>query len=287
MNELLTAPAIMLALTLLLGVILAVAYRLLKVDEDPRIAETESILPGTNCGACGEPGCLPFAQKLVTGEVQPSGCTVAGEDVIDELAEFLGVDAGDQNKRVARLRCAGGKLEAYQIAEYDGFESCRAAAVVSGGGKGCSWGCLGLADCDVSCDFDAIHMNSNGLPVVDVDRCTACGDCVDACPKDLFELVPLSQKLYVQCNIPLAGDSVTVLCSVGCDGCGKCAADAPEGQIEMVEELPIIHYNLGLPVSSKPTGRCPTNSILWLDSGQFLESSSEERENKKRYAQLS
>jgi hypothetical protein len=55
----------------------------------------------------------------------------------------------------------------------------------------------------------------------------------------------------------------------------------------MVEELPIIHYNLGLPVTAKPTVRCPTNSIIWLDGGQFLESSSAERENKKRYAQLS
>ncbi|MCW8982714.1 MAG: RnfABCDGE type electron transport complex subunit B, partial [Gammaproteobacteria bacterium] len=139
MNELIIAPAIMVALTLLFGMIIAVAYRFLKVDEDPRIAEADEILPGSNCGACGEPGCLPFAQKLVSGEVEPSGCTVASEDVIDELAEFLGVDAGEQDKRVARLRCAGGKAEAYQIAEYDGFESCRAAAVVSGGGKGCSW----------------------------------------------------------------------------------------------------------------------------------------------------
>lgn len=275
----------MTGLGLFFGVILAVAYKLLKVEEDPRLAHTEELLPGTNCGACGEPGCLPFAQKLVSGAVQPSQCTVASSDDIDEIADYLGVDAGEVEKRVARLHCAGGKAQAYQIAEYDGFDSCRAAAVISGGGKGCSWGCLGLADCEVSCDFDAIHMNSNGLPVVDIDKCTACGDCVEACPKDLFELLPLSQKLLVQCNTPLAGESVTVLCSVGCDGCAKCAADAAPGLIEMKNELPLIHYELGLPVTPRATARCPTSAIQWLEAGQFNEEESQS-ENRQRYAQL-
>jgi electron transport complex protein RnfB len=285
MNEFLTAPAIMTGLGLFFGVILAVAYKLLKVEEDPRIAHTEELLPGTNCGACGEPGCLPFAQKLVAGEVQPSGCTVASSDEIDEIADYLGVEAGEAEKRVARLRCAGGKAQAFQIAEYDGFESCRAAAVVSGGGKGCSWGCLGLADCKVSCDFDAIQMNDNGLPVVDIGKCTACGDCVEACPKDLFELLPLSQKLYVQCNTPLAGESVSVLCSVGCDGCAKCVAAAPAGLMEMVNELPVIHYESGLPVTPEPASRCPTSAIQWLEGAQFNEEESQ-TENRQRYAQL-
>jgi len=119
----------MTGLGLFFGVILAVAYKFLRVEEDPRLARTEELLPGTNCGACGEPGCLPFAQKLIAGEVQPSGCTVASADDIDAIADFLGVDAGEAEKRVARLHCAGGKAQAYQIAEYDGFESCRAAAV--------------------------------------------------------------------------------------------------------------------------------------------------------------
>jgi RnfABCDGE-type electron transport complex B subunit len=286
MNEFLTAPGIMTGLGLFFGVILAVAYKFLRVEEDPRLARTEELLPGTNCGACGEPGCLPFAQKLVAGEVQPSGCTVASGDDIDAIAEFLGVDAGEAEKRVARLHCAGGKGQAYQIAEYDGFESCRAAAVVSGGGKGCSWGCLGLADCEVSCDFDAIVMNANGLPAVDIDKCTACGDCVEACPRDLFEIVPASQKLFVQCNTPLAGESVSVLCTVGCDGCGKCAADATPGLIEMKNELPLIHYESGLPVSPKATLRCPTSAIVWLEGNQFPDQDASDNESQKRYAQL-
>ncbi len=271
--DLLTAPAIMTGIGLLFGVILAVAYHYLKVDEDPRIAHTEELLPGTNCGACGEPGCLPFAIKLVADDVKPSGCTVASEDEIDNLSEFLGVDAGEQDKIIARLRCGGGKAQAFQIAEYQGFEGCRAAAVISGGGKGCSWGCLGLGDCEVACTFDVIHMNDNGLPVVDTDNCTACSDCVDICPKDLFELKPLAEKLYVQCNIPLEGDCVTALCSAGCDGCEKCVADAPDGLMHMSNELPIVDYKealkTGIKFTSKPIERCPTKAIQWLEADQF------------------
>lgn len=282
--DFLTAPLIMTSLGLLFGVILAVAYHYLKVDEDPRIAETEELLPGTNCGACGEPGCLPFAIKLVAGETIPSGCTVASEDDIDNLSEFLGVDAGEQEKVAARLRCAGGKGQAFQVAEYQGFESCRAAAVISGGGKGCSWGCLGLADCEVACTFDVIHMNNNGLPVVDTANCTACSDCVDICPRDLFELRPIEEKLYVQCNIPLEGKSVSALCSAGCDGCAKCVADAPAGLMHMENELPVIDYSSGLftndKVTKKAIERCPTNAIQWLEADQFVEGTIE----KERYS---
>jgi len=269
MNSLLVAPAIMVGIGLFFGAILAIAQRYLKVDEDPRIEATNEMLPGTNCGACGEPGCLPFAEKLVTGEVDPSQCTVSTDDGIEQIAEFLEVDAGQQEKLVARLRCGGGGLQAHQIAEYRGFEGCRAAAVVSGGGKGCAWGCLGLADCEVACTFDAIHMNANGLPQVDTEKCRACPDCVAACPRDLFELVPLSQKLYVQCSIPLAGVAATQLCSVACDACGKCAADAAPGLITMQDTLPVIDYSTGGEPRPEAVFRCATRSIVWLESEQF------------------
>lgn len=284
MNSFIASAGIMTGIGLFFGVILAVAYKLLRVEEDPRIEHTEALLPGTNCGACGEPGCLPFAEALVAGSVQPSGCTVADEGTIDDIAEYLGVEAGQAEKRVARLRCAGGRAQAFQMAEYYGFEGCRAAATVASGGKGCAWGCLGLADCEVSCDFDAIHMNTNGLPVVDVEKCTACGDCVEACPKDLFELVPLSQRLYVQCNNPMEGESVTLLCSVGCDACGKCAADATPGLIEMSGNLPRIDSESALPMNVEATRRCPTGAIQWLEQNQFAGQLTEQAASEKRYA---
>lgn len=274
MNKLLLAPAIMTGIGLFFGTILAIAQRFLKVDEDPRIEATNEMLPGTNCGACGQPGCLPFAEKLVEGAVDPGQCTVSTDDSIEQIAEFLQVDAGRQEKLVARLRCAGGGLQAHQIAEYRGFEGCRAAAVVSGGGKGCAWGCLGLADCEAACTFDAIHMNANGLPQVDTEKCRACPDCVAACPRDLFELVPINQNLFVQCNIPLAGEAATQLCSVACDACGKCVADAAPGLIHMEDNLPVIDYSAGGPARPEAVFRCATSSIVWLEKEQFQDQES-------------
>ncbi|MCP4302891.1 MAG: Fe-S cluster protein [Gammaproteobacteria bacterium] len=264
----------MVGIGLLFGTILAIAQRFLKVDEDPRIEATNDMLPGTNCGACGQPGCLPFAEKLVAGIVDPGECTVSADDDIERIAEFLEVDAGYQEKLVARLRCGGGGLQAHQIAEYRGFEGCRAAAVVSGGGKGCAWGCLGLGDCEVACTFDAIHMNANGLPQVDTVKCTACPDCMAACPKDLFELVPLKQNLFVQCNIPLAGAAATQLCSVACDACGKCVADAAPDLIHMEGNLPVIDHSAGGPARPDAIFRCATRSIVWLEKEQFQEQES-------------
>ena len=271
MNSLLVAPAIMVGIGLFFGTVLAIAQRFLKVDEDPRVEATNELLPGTNCGACGQPGCLPFAEKLVAGEVEPGQCTVSSDEAIERIAEYLQVDAGRAEKLVARIRCNGGHLQANQIAEYQGFAGCRAAAVVSGGGKGCAWGCLGLGDCEAACTFDAIHMNSNGLPQVDMDKCRACPDCVAACPRDLMELVPLNQNLYVQCNIPLAGEAATQLCKVACDACGKCVADATPGLITMRDNLPVIDYASGLEQQPEAIFRCATRSIVWLEGEQFQE----------------
>jgi RnfABCDGE-type electron transport complex B subunit len=271
MNSVLLAPAILGGLSLFLGTVLALAYRLLRVPGDPRIEETEERLPGSNCGACGEPGCRAFAERLVAGELQPSRCTVANDVVVEAIAELLDVDTGQQEKRVARLHCAGGETQAHQIAEYRGFDSCAAAAVVSGGGKGCSWGCLGLADCEAVCTFEAIAMNANGLPVVDIDGCVACGDCVEACPRSLFEVLPLDHNLVVQCASPLAGGDATAICSVACDACGRCKVDAAPGLVRMRDNLAVVDYSAGGPARPNATRRCPTNAIVWLTGIQFSE----------------
>jgi electron transport complex protein RnfB len=148
---------------------------------------------------------------------------------------------GEVEKQVARLACAGGSHVARQRANYKGLGTCRAAATVSGGGKACAWGCLGLGDCEVVCDFDAITMNQFGLPVVDVDKCTACGDCVDVCPKDLFSLQPVSHKLWVACKSRADGDA-EAQCEVACTACGKCVMDAAPGLIRLDNNLAVIDY---------------------------------------------
>lgn len=269
MQDAVIATSIMTGLGLFFGSALAIANRFLRVTGDARIEEVADHLPGSNCGACGRPGCFAFAEALVAEAEAPSACTVAAPQTVQTIAELLGVDPGQREKRVARLHCAGGNAQAYQIAEYRGFESCRAAAVVAGGGKGCSWGCLGLGDCVRACTFNAIALNPHSLPVVDVQGCTACGNCVTACPRGLFEILPLKHRLFVQCRSPLAGDDARALCRVACDGCGRCVRDAAPGLIHMEDNLPVVDYRAGGPATAEATYRCPTGAIQWLTDMQF------------------
>ena len=270
-NPILDSALVLGGVGLFFGFLIALVNKKFRVWEDPRIDEVEELLPSTNCGACGLPGCRAFAEAVVSGEQQASSCTVMGAEDVEDVASYLGVDAGEANKRVARLLCAGGKNEALRNSDYSGFETCKAAAAVAGGGKGCTWGCLGLADCEVVCDFDAIQMNGVQIPVVDPELCTACGDCVDACPKDLFVIMPLEQHLIVQCRSELEGDEAESLCRVACNGCGKCALDAAEGLIDMVAGLAVIDYTKHDLEAPGATKRCPTGAIAWVDDVQRFE----------------
>lgn len=262
--SILVAIAALGGLTLLLAVMLIIANRKLYVYEDPRIDTVEDMLPHANCGACGYPGCRPFAEALVQQKALPGKCTVSTDEGRQSIAEFLGVALGAEEKQVARLACAGGTNVAINRAQYVGIQSCQAAALISGGGKGCFWGCLGHGDCEVVCDFDAITMNEHGLPVVDVEKCTACGDCVEACPKDLFSLHPISHRLWVACKNLEHGDAILEDCQVACTACGKCAMDAPGELITIKNNLPVINYAENH-TTQVPIQRCPTGAIVWLD----------------------
>jgi len=265
----LTGVAILAGVGLTFGAVLALANTKLRVWEDPRIDAVAGMLPGANCGACGFAGCRAFAEAVIKGESPPAGCTVSSADAKEEIAEYLGVDAGSAAKRVARLLCAGGTDVARRKAEYYGIESCAAAVAVSGGGKACAWGCVGMGDCSVACTFDAITMSEVGLPVVDIEKCTACGDCVAACPLELFTILPLDHHLIVQCRNLLEGEAATNVCSVACNACGRCAADAPAGLIEIRNGLAVIDYGLIELATPKVTERCPTGAITWVEGAQF------------------
>ncbi|GAB5604005.1 RnfABCDGE type electron transport complex subunit B [Sideroxyarcus sp. TK5] len=265
MQSVLFATTFMAALGGLLALFLALASKRLYVFEDPRIDQVEELLPHSNCGACGTAGCRNFAEQVVAGSIEPARCTVNPPQQNQSIASLLGIDLGNVEKRIARLACAGGNNVAKSSANYVGHSTCRSAAVISGGGRSCVWGCLGLGDCSHVCDFGAIHMNRQGLPEVDPAKCTACGDCVDICPKQLFSLEPVSRQLWVACKNQADPSASENSCEVSCTACGRCVMDAAPGLIKLDRNLAVIDYSKNDMADRRAIERCPTGAIVWLD----------------------
>jgi Na+-translocating ferredoxin:NAD+ oxidoreductase RNF subunit RnfB len=262
-----SAALILGGLGLTFGVVISLALKKLYVWEDPRIDGVAGLLPGANCGACGFAGCRAFAEAAVHGKVAPAGCSVMNEDAKADVASYLGVDAGSAVKRVARLLCAGGADVAPRKANYLGIESCAAAVAVGGGGKGCAWGCVGHGDCAVVAISTPSH--ERGRPARSGSREVHRADCVDACPLDLFTIMPLDHHLVVQCRNLLEGEAATEVCAVACNACGRCVQDAARGLIEIRRGLAVIDYERIGDAEVAATGRCPTGAIVWLEGAQF------------------
>ena len=89
-NVVITAVIIILAIAVVLGLLLAVASKFLKIEQDNRIEKVTELLPGYNCGACGKAGCAAFAEAIVAGEVPSiSGCKVIKADKKQLLKDYL------------------------------------------------------------------------------------------------------------------------------------------------------------------------------------------------------
>jgi len=176
------------------GLILAVASKIFYVYEDPRIAAVEGYLSGANCGGCGYTGCAAAAAAVVNGKAAPSVCIIAGMESAVNVATVMGVDPGTAEPLRSWNECLGGN-RADDKYSYLGVPSCRALSALYGGKRVCEIGCLGLGDCIKSCLFDAIHMGSDGYPIVDQHKCVGCGACERICPKHILKVSTMSQRL--------------------------------------------------------------------------------------------
>ena len=208
------------------------ASKKFEVHEDPRIGQVQSVLPGANCGGCGYPGCAGFAGACVKADsLEGMLCPVGGAPVMAKIATILGKEAAAAEPKVAVVRCNGTCQARPKTNKYDGVKSCAIASALYGGETGCTFGCLGYGDCVKACNFDAIHINpETGLPEVDEDKCTACGACAKACPKNVIELRkkgPKSRRIFVSCVNKDKGAVARKACANACIGCGKCAKECP------------------------------------------------------------
>ncbi|MDD3787629.1 MAG: Fe-S cluster domain-containing protein [Petrimonas sp.] len=268
--------SILLTAVVTLGVIGAASAAILyligqkfKVVEDPRIEQVQEALPAANCGGCGYPGCGGFAAALVKSDTMDGFyCPVGGQATMDKVAEILGRTAAVSAKKIAVVRCNGTCEHRPRVNYYDGASNCAIASSLYGGDTGCSFGCLGLGDCVESCTFDAIHINPETmLPEVVEDKCTACGACVKACPKDLIELRkqgPKSRRIYVSCMNKDKGGVARKSCDVACIGCSKCFQVCPFEAITMENNLAYIDDDK-CRLCRKCVPVCPTNSIWELN----------------------
>lgn len=244
------------------AIVLAMADKRFRVEEDPLLKEVIAILPGTNCGACGYPGCHGLAEKIIKGEVPINTCVAGGQDVVDNLARVLGIESLKARRVTAVVLCRGGERETLKNAFYRGEKTC-VAANLTNGEKACIYSCLGYGDCVRACMYSAMVMNDNGLPQVFYDACVGCGACAKACPRDIIEMHPVEHKLFNYCRNKDKGAVARKVCQVSCIACGLCVKDCPvEGGIGIKDNLAVINYER-CPQTDEPTRRCPTKCILF------------------------
>jgi len=233
------------AIGIVAAVVIYFVSKKFAVQEDDRIGKVEEVLPSTNCGGCGQPGCHAFAKAVVeAGDLSSLHCPVGGNAVMKQVAEILGIKAVERDPYIAVVRCSGSFEHRKKTNVYDGTESCKIAAALYSGDTGCAYGCLGMADCVEVCDFEAMYMDEKtGLPVVIEDKCTACNACVKECPKGILELWPKgkkNQRVYIACLNEEKGSTARKECSVACSGCSKCFEACRYDAITMNNNLAVI-----------------------------------------------
>ena len=163
MTTIIIAVIVFVILAALFGALLGFASIKFKVDSDPIVDEIDAILPQTQCGQCGYPGCRPYAEAIANGD-EINKCPPGGQATIEKLAELMGVEAVesahelDDTKRVAFVH-----------------EDM----------------CIGCTKCIQACPVDAIAGGTKALHTVIEDLCTGCDLCVAPCPTDCIEMIPV------------------------------------------------------------------------------------------------
>lgn len=154
-------------LALVFGAVLGFASVKLKVEADPIVEKIDALLPQSQCGQCGYPGCKPYAEAIANGDVITK-CVPGGQATVVKIAELLGVEAPttdfaeDPTPIVAFIR-----------------EDM----------------CIGCTKCIQACPVDAIIGTNKAMHTVIADLCTGCELCVAPCPTDCISMIKVTRNI--------------------------------------------------------------------------------------------
>ncbi len=170
MDGILYAIAIMALGGVILGALLGYASTRFKVEGDPLVDQIDSILPQTQCGQCGYPGCRPYAEAIAKDEADINQCPPGGDDNIHKLAELLG-------------------KEYKPLSEEHGIEKPKQVAVID------EQICIGCTLCIQACPVDAIIGAAKQMHTIAENLCTGCELCIPPCPVECIDMVTVGETL--------------------------------------------------------------------------------------------
>ena len=168
--SMLLAVATAVGLALALGLLLGFAAARFRVDGDPVVERIEALLPQTQCGQCGYPGCRPYAEAIAEDRADINQCPPGGEAGVRALAELLGREPKPLNPE-------NGEAKPKLLALIREDE------------------CIGCTKCIQACPVDAILGAPKLMHTVIADLCTGCELCLPPCPVDCIDLVPMRPTL--------------------------------------------------------------------------------------------
>ncbi|WP_221798404.1 electron transport complex subunit RsxB [Oceanobacter mangrovi] len=166
MTTVIIAVSVLAILALIFGAVLGFAAVRFKVEGNPIVDQINDLLPQTQCGQCGHPGCKPYAEAIAAGD-KINKCPPGGESTIQALADLLGVEAEPLDAEHG-AEAAGPKVAVIREDE-----------------------CIGCTKCIQACPVDAIIGAAKQMHTVIADECTGCDLCVEPCPVDCIDMVAI------------------------------------------------------------------------------------------------